>query len=69
MVVEDRVVSAILSEQFRRFTENNVLEFAHSDEELNEAARHIGVQSLADLRFAVTLHVFMRNIEQSAKYN
>ena len=69
MVIEDKLVSAVISEQFRRFKEDNVLEFANSDEELNEAAEHIGVQSLTDLRTIVALHVFMDRIVESAKYN
>lgn len=72
MVVEDRVVAAILREQFERFKKDNVLglvSLAISDEELDEAAKQIGARSLTDARTVVVLHVFTRNIEQSAKYN
>ncbi len=69
MVVEDRIVSKILSEQFRRFKEVHMPSFAISDEELDVAANHIGVRSLTDARTVVALHVFMKGIEGSAKYN
>lgn len=69
MVVEDRVVGAIIKEQFRRFKEIYMPSFVISDEELDAAAKHLGVRSLTDARTVVALHVFMHNIEQSAKYN
>lgn len=69
MVEEYGIVTAIIDEQFRRFREDHVLRFANSDEELDKAAEYLGVRSLEDLRFVVALHVFTRNIEQSAKYN
>lgn len=72
MVVEDRIVGAILKEQFERFRKDNVLGLVSltiSDEELDEAAKQIGARSLTDARTVVVLHAFMRSIEELAKYN
>jgi len=69
MVTKGGIADAVFNEQFKRFKEDSVLQFADTDEELDEAAKQLGMRSLADLRSVVILHVFMRNIEQSAKYN
>lgn len=69
MVREDMKVSAIINAQFRCFREDNVLESGYSDEELGKAAKGLRVQSMADARFAVDFHLFMRKIIQSAQWN
>ncbi len=68
MVVEDKL-SAIIDEQFRRFRQEKAEWYTCSDEELDRAAKELGVRSLTGARFAVYFHLFTKMIEQTARWN
>ena len=69
MVTEDKKVSAIISEQFKRFREQQVPRFPCSGSELDKAASEAGIQSIADAQLYVYLDQFMARIIYTAKWN
>ena len=68
-MVEYKIVSTIIDEQFRRFREDEALRSGYSDEELNKAAKELGVRSMADARFIVQFRLFTEKIVQTAQWN
>ena len=69
MVTEDKKVSAIIDEQFRRFREEKAPELLRLDEKLDEVGRRFRVQNMADAKFAVHFQLFTRELIQTAQWN
>lgn len=68
-MVEYKIVSTIIDEQFRRFREDEALRSGYSDEDLDKAAKELGVRSMADARFIVQFRLFTEKIVQTAQWN
>ena len=69
MVTDDKLVTEILLEQYRRFKDSRALNFTNTNEELDEATRKLGIRNLYGLREFATFHVFMSGILHAARWN